>query len=62
MRVFHAADERTPKTEDSLVERVGFELASDERVIDTLIRSGGEQCALFRANERTLNAEEAEGN
>jgi hypothetical protein len=28
-RVFHAADERTPKTEDSLAERVEFELASD---------------------------------
>jgi len=29
MRVFHAANERTPKTEDSLAERVEFELASD---------------------------------
>jgi len=29
MRVFHAADERTPKIEDSLAERVEFELSVD---------------------------------
>jgi hypothetical protein len=27
MHVFHAADERTPKIEDSLAERSGFELS-----------------------------------
>jgi hypothetical protein len=29
MRVFHAADERTPKTEDSLAERDEFEPSDD---------------------------------
>src|SRR6266478_1265343 len=29
MRVFHAADERTPKTEDSLAERIEFEPSDD---------------------------------
>jgi len=29
MRVFHAPDERTPKTEDSLAEGVEFELSVD---------------------------------
>ena len=29
MRVFRAGDERIPKTEDSLAERVGFELTGD---------------------------------
>src|SRR6266481_4132530 len=31
MRVFQAANERTPKTDDSLAERVEFELTSDKR-------------------------------
>ena len=29
MRVFHAAEERIPKPEDSLAERMGFELTGD---------------------------------
>jgi len=29
MRVFHAEKKRIPKTEDSLAERVGFELTGD---------------------------------
>jgi len=33
MGIFQAASQRISKTSDSLAERVGFELASDERVI-----------------------------
>ena len=35
MRVFPAVKERIPKTEDSLAERVGFELASDQAFTHT---------------------------
>jgi len=51
MRVFYAADERTPKTEDSLAERVEFELTSDERVIPTLVRRCGPSIAVIPMGE-----------